>query len=36
MPATRLTPFENWLDLFRVWQRDIGVDDSEITEYKSK
>lgn len=34
MPATRLSTFDDWVDLFRVWQRDIGVSYPEITEYK--
>ena len=34
MPATRLTTFDDWVDLFRVWQKDIGVDYPEITGYK--
>ena len=34
MPATRLSTFDDWVDLFRVWQKDIGVDYPEITEYK--
>ena len=34
MPATRLSTFDDWVDLFRVWQKDIGVNYSEITDYK--
>ncbi len=34
MPATRLTTFDDWVDLFRVWQKDIGVDYPEITNYR--
>lgn len=34
MPATRLSTFDDWVDLFRVWQRDIGVAYPEITNYK--
>ncbi len=34
MPATRLTTFDDWVDLFRVWQKDIGVDYPEVTNYK--
>jgi len=34
MQATRLSTFDDWVDLFRVWQKDIGVDYPEITEYK--
>jgi len=33
MPATRLTTFDDWVDLFRVWQNDIGVNYPEITNY---
>jgi benzoyl-CoA 2,3-epoxidase subunit B len=34
MPATRLTTFDDWVDLFRVWQKDIGVAYPEIANYK--
>ena len=34
MPATRLSTFDDWVDLFRVWQKDIGVDYPEITNYQ--
>jgi benzoyl-CoA 2,3-dioxygenase component B len=34
MPATRLATFDDWVDLFRVWQKDIGVDYPEITSYQ--
>ena len=34
MPATRLATFDDWVDLFRVWQKDIGVDYPEITGYQ--
>ena len=34
MPATRLSTFDDWVDLFRVWQKDIGVDYPEVTDYK--
>jgi benzoyl-CoA 2,3-dioxygenase component B len=34
MPATRLSTFDDWVDLFRVWQKDIGVDYPEVTNYK--
>jgi benzoyl-CoA 2,3-dioxygenase component B len=34
MPATRLSTFDDWVDLFRVWQKDIGVAYPEITNYK--
>src|SRR6202022_4426648 len=33
MPATRLTTFDDWVDLFRVWQNDIGGNYPEITNY---
>ena len=34
MPATRLTTFDDWVDLFHVWQKDIGVAYPEIVNYK--
>jgi benzoyl-CoA 2,3-dioxygenase component B len=34
MPATRLSTFDDWTDLFRVWQKDIGVAYPEITNYQ--
>ena len=34
MPATRLSTFDDWVDLFRVWQKDIGVAYPEITNYQ--
>src|ERR1700730_7217676 len=34
MPATRLSTFDDWVDLFRVWQKDIGVESPEITNYQ--
>ena len=34
MPATRLATFDDWVDLFRVWQRDIGVAYPEIVNYQ--
>ncbi len=33
MPAKRITTFDDWVDLFRVWQKDIGVDYPEIVNY---
>src|SRR5437660_11195669 len=36
MPATRLATFDDWVDLFRVWQKDIGVAYPEIVDYKFK
>ncbi|HJY87550.1 MAG TPA: Phenylacetic acid catabolic protein [Candidatus Acidoferrales bacterium] len=34
MPAKRIATFDDWVDLFRVWQKDIGVDYPEIVNYK--
>ena len=34
MPATRLATFDDWVDLFRVWQKDIGVAYPEIVNYQ--
>jgi benzoyl-CoA 2,3-epoxidase subunit B len=34
MPATRISNFDDWVDLFREWQRDIQVAYPEITGYK--
>ncbi len=34
MPAKRITTFDDWVDLFRVWQKDIGVDYPEVVNYK--
>src|SRR2546425_8383385 len=34
MPATRLATFDDWVDLFRVWQRDIGVAYPEVVNYQ--
>lgn len=34
MPATRITTFDDWTDLFRVWQRDIGVAYPEVVNYQ--
>ena len=33
MPATRISTFDDWADLFRVWQKDIGVAYPEIVNY---
>jgi len=30
----RISTFDDWVDLFREWQKDIGVDFPEITSYK--
>ena len=32
--ATRISTFDDWVDLFREWQKEIGVDHPLITEYK--
>ena len=34
MPATRISNFDDWVDLFRAWQRDIDVAYPEITDYQ--
>lgn len=34
MPAARITTFDDWVDLFRAWQKDIGVDYPEISSYQ--
>jgi benzoyl-CoA 2,3-dioxygenase component B len=34
MPAKRIATFDDWVDLFRVWQKDIHVDYPEIVNYK--
>jgi len=34
MPATRISNFDDWVDLFREWQRDIDVAYPEITSYQ--
>ena len=34
MPATRISTFDDWVDLFREWQRDIGVAYPEVVNYK--
>jgi benzoyl-CoA 2,3-dioxygenase component B len=34
MPAARISTFDDWVDLFRVWRQDIGVDYPEIANYK--
>ncbi len=33
MSATRIATFDDWVDLFRVWRNDIGVNYSEIDSY---
>jgi benzoyl-CoA 2,3-dioxygenase component B len=32
--AARISTFDDWVDLFREWQKVIGVDTPEITQYK--
>ncbi|MBI2955760.1 MAG: phenylacetate-CoA oxygenase subunit PaaI [Acidobacteria bacterium] len=32
--ATRISTFDDWVDLFREWQKEIGVDLPEITQYQ--
>jgi benzoyl-CoA 2,3-epoxidase subunit B len=34
MPAARITTFDDWVDLFRAWRKDIGVNYPEIENYK--
>jgi benzoyl-CoA 2,3-epoxidase subunit B len=34
MPATRISTFDDWIDLFREWRKDIGVNYAEIDNYK--
>src|SRR5574337_806476 len=34
MPARRIATFDDWVDLFRGWQKDIGVDYPEIVNYQ--
>jgi hypothetical protein len=34
MALTKITNFDDWIDLFKVWQDDIGVDASELKDYK--
>ena len=34
MPAARITTFDDWVDLFGAWRKDIGVDYPEIASYK--
>ena len=34
MPAARISTFDDWVDLFRAWQKDIGVNYPEIENYK--
>src|SRR3990170_7681124 len=32
--ATRISTFDDWVDLFHEWQKQIGVDLPEVTQYK--
>ena len=34
MPAARISTFDDWVDLFGSWRKDIGVNYPEIEEYK--
>lgn len=34
MPAARIATFDDWVDLFGAWRKDIGVNYPEIEEYK--
>jgi len=34
MPATRISTFDDWVDLFHVWRKDIGVDYPDVNNYK--
>jgi len=34
MPAARIATFDDWVDLFRVWRNDIGVNYPEIESYQ--
>ncbi|MGH9758571.1 MAG: hypothetical protein ACRD4M_12605 [Candidatus Acidiferrales bacterium] len=34
MPAARISTFDDWVDLFRVWRTDIGVNYPEIENYQ--
>lgn len=34
MPAARISTFDDWVDLFGAWRKDIGVNYPEIEEYK--
>ncbi len=34
MPAARIATFDDWVDLFRVWRNDIGVNYPEIENYQ--
>jgi benzoyl-CoA 2,3-dioxygenase component B len=34
MALSKITNFDDWIDLFKVWQDDIGLDASELKNYK--
>lgn len=34
MPLAKITNFDDWTDLFKVWQNDIGLDAKELTDYR--
>ncbi|HUO52427.1 MAG TPA: hypothetical protein VMT93_07915, partial [Gemmatimonadaceae bacterium] len=34
MALTKITNFDDWIDLFKVWQDDIGLDANELRDYK--
>ena len=34
MPAAKITTFDDWVDLFGSWRKDIGVNYQEIEDYK--
>lgn len=34
MPATRISTFDDWVDYFYAWQKEIGVDFPEVRSYK--
>jgi len=34
MALTKITNFDDWIDLFKVWQEDIGLDAKELKDYK--
>ncbi|MGH9541254.1 MAG: Phenylacetic acid catabolic protein [Terriglobales bacterium] len=34
MAATKISTFDDWVDLFRAWQKDIGLDYPELTQYQ--
>lgn len=34
MALTKITNFDDWVDLFKVWQNDIGLEANELKDYK--